>query len=190
MPIPLPLKWMQAVYRLTMLFGKKRRMQLLPPTEPLTSIYDIKVVDIDGHETDLSVYRGKFMLIVNVASECGYTPQYSDLQLLSEEYGDKLAVLGFPSNDFGEQEPAAEKEIKFFCTENYHITFPMFSKIHVAGLNKHPVYKWLSEARQNGWNNEEPSWNFCKYLVDDKGRLLSFFSKTVNPYDREITGKL
>jgi glutathione peroxidase len=152
------------------------------------SIYDIKVKNIDGKETDLSAYRGKKMLIVNTASECGYTKQYKHMQELHLSHGDKIEILAFPSNDFGGQEPGSEVEIKNFCEKNYHITFPLFAKIHIVGERKHPLYQWLSDASKNGWNEREPTWNFCKYLVDEEGKLLNFFSASVDPSDHRIIG--
>jgi glutathione peroxidase len=155
-----------------------------------TSIYEIKVKTIDGTETTLSSFKGKKMLIVNVASECGYTPQYADLQKLHEQYGDKVAVLGFPTNDFGAQEPGNEETIKSFCQKNYGVTFPMFSKIQVKGNDMHPLYQWLTDPEKNGWNNRQPAWNFNKYLVDENGNLTDYFPSKVKPMDELILSKL
>ena len=130
------------------------------------------------------------MLIVNVASKCGFTPQYEELQLLHEKYGDQVAVLGFPSNDFGKQEPGSSQEIRDFCTEHYHVSFPLFEKEIVSGKNKSALYKWLSSKTLNGWNEHEPKWNFCKYLVDENGQLLEFYPSTVKPLDERILSKL
>ncbi|GGF37602.1 glutathione peroxidase [Echinicola rosea] len=150
------------------------------------SFYDFTVKDIDGKEVDLSQYKGQKVLVVNVASKCGYTPQYEDLQKLNEEYGDKIAILGFPANNFGGQEPGSNEEIKKFCTGNYGVTFPMFEKVSVKGVDKHPLYRWLSDKSQNGWNDQEPTWNFCKYYIDENGELKHFFQSAVNPMDEEI----
>ncbi|AWW31935.1 glutathione peroxidase [Echinicola strongylocentroti] len=150
------------------------------------SFYDFTVKDIDGKEVDLSQYKGQKVLVVNVASKCGYTPQYEDLQKLNKEYGDKIAILGFPANNFGGQEPGSNEEIKKFCTGNYGITFPMFEKVSVKGVDKHPLYRWLSDKSQNGWNDQEPTWNFCKYYIDENGELKHFFQSAVNPMDEEI----
>ncbi len=152
------------------------------------SVYNIRVTDIQGREATMDVFRGKKILIVNTASECGYTPQYESLQQLHQNYGDKIAVLGFPCNDFGAQEPADELTIKAFCQSKYHITFPLFSKIHVIGEKQHPLYTWLSDPGMNGWNSQTPTWNFCKYLLDEEGRLLHFFGASVDPLDKMITG--
>src|SRR5258708_23243379 len=127
-------------------------------------LYDFKVNSIDGKEADLSQYKGKKVLIVNVASLCGNTPQYKGLQELSEKFKDKLVVLGFPANNFGRQEPGTNEEIKNFCEDEYKVTFPMFEKISVIGDDRHPLYEWLSTKELNGWNDRPPEWNFTKYL--------------------------
>ncbi|QDH79674.1 glutathione peroxidase [Echinicola soli] len=150
------------------------------------TFYDFTIKDIDGNEVDFSKFKGQKVLVVNVASKCGYTPQYEDLQKLNEEYGDKIVILGFPANNFGGQEPGSNEEIKKFCTGNYGVTFPMFEKVSVKGVDKHPLYRWLSDKSQNGWNNQEPTWNFCKYYIDENGELKHFFQSAVNPMDEEI----
>lgn len=159
-------------------------------TTASTSIYDISINNIDEQPTNLSAYKGKKILIVNVASECGYTPQYADLQKLQEQHSGKITVLGFPANNFGGQEPGSNKEIAKFCQKNFGVSFPMFEKISVKGSDKHPLFKWLSDKSLNGWNDQEPSWNFCKYLVDENGQLLKFFPSRVNPTSDEITSLL
>lgn len=151
-----------------------------------TSFYDFKMKDIDGEEVDFSQYRGKKVLVVNVASKCGYTPQYAELQELNEKYGDKVAILGFPANNFGGQEPGTNEDIKQFCTENYGVTFQIFDKISVKGVDKHPLYRWLSDKELNGWNDKEPTWNFCKYFINEQGELKKFFPSSVKPMDEEI----
>jgi glutathione peroxidase len=150
------------------------------------SFYDFKMKDIDGKEVDFNQYKGKKVLVVNVASKCGYTPQYAELQELNEKYGDQVAILGFPANNFGGQEPGSNEDIKQFCTENYGVTFQMFDKVSVKGVDKHPLYRWLSDKDLNGWNDKEPSWNFCKYFIDEKGQLKKFFPSSVKPMDEEI----
>lgn len=155
-----------------------------------TSIYDFKMKTLDGEEISMSKFKGKKILIVNVASECGYTPQYKSLQTIHEQYGNKLVVIGFPANNFGGQEPGSSKEIKSFCSKNYGVTFQMMEKISVKGSDMHPLYKWLSSADQNGTCNEAPSWNFCKYLIDEKGNVVKFFSSKVDPMSKEITSLL
>lgn len=154
------------------------------------SIYDFTVKSIDGELLNLSVYRGKKILIVNTASHCGYTPQYKDLEVLYNKYKGKLVVLGFPSNDFLKQEPGSNADISSFCSRNYGVTFPMFEKIEVKGNNKHPLYQWLSDKNKNGWNSKTPSWNFCKYLIDENGNLEAFFPSGTKPLSHEITSRL
>ncbi len=150
------------------------------------SIYDFKMNDIDGNEVDFNQYKGKKLLLVNVASKCGYTPQYADLQELNEKYGDQVEILAFPANNFGGQEPGTNEDIKQFCTENYGVTFKMFDKVSVKGMDKHPLFRWLSDKNLNGWNDKEPSWNFCKYFINEKGELKQFFPSSVEPMDEEI----
>ncbi len=154
------------------------------------TFYQFKVKSITGEEIDFSKYKGKKVLIVNVASKCGFTGQYADLQNLSEHYTANLVVLGFPCDNFGNQEPGNENEISTFCKKNYGVTFQMFSKVDVKGSNQHPLYKWLSTKNMNGWNEEVPSWNFCKYLVNEKGELIKFYSSSVKPLSEEIVNEL
>jgi glutathione peroxidase len=154
------------------------------------SIYDFSLNSIDGKPVSLSAFKGKKMLLVNVASQCGYTPQYKDLEALHNKYKDKLVVIGFPANNFGSQEPGSNAEISNFCQKNYGVTFLMMEKISVKGSNMHPLYKWLSTKEENGVCNEAPGWNFCKYLIDEKGNVLHFFKSNVNPLSEDITSKL
>ena len=149
-----------------------------------------KVKSIDGTEVDFSQFKGKKVLIVNTASECGYTPQYKELQALYETYKDKLVILGFPANNFGGQEPGTNEEIKKFCTQEYSVTFPMFEKISVAGDDMAPIYKWLTSKDQNGWNDETPKWNFNKYLLDENGNLIKYYSSKVKPMSEDIVSQL
>lgn len=153
---------------------------------PMSSIYSIPLVTISGQPTSLASFKGKKMLLVNTASACGYTAQYASLQKLHETHGDKIVVLGFPCNDFGAQEQGSETEIATFCEKNFGVTFPLFSKLHVKGEEQHPLYKWLSDPAQNGWNSELPNWNFCKYLIDEEGNLKKIFSSSVDPLDEQI----
>src|SRR5579871_3395356 len=148
------------------------------------SLYDFKVNSLEGKEIDFSQYKGKTLLIVNVASKCGYTPQYTDLQKLHELYGSKVTLLGFPANNFGAQEPGSNVEIGEFCKKNYGVTFQMFEKVSVKGEDQHPLYAWLKEK-----TGQEPTWNFCKYLVKPDG-TVKFFPSKVKPLDPEITGEL
>jgi|TARA_B100001964_G_C13895419_1_gene449162 glutathione peroxidase len=158
--------------------------------QSLPSFYDINANTIDGHAISMEKYRGKKVLIVNVASECGFTPQYEGLQRLHETHGKSLAVLGFPSNNFLWQEPGTNSEIQTFCKLNYGVTFQLFEKIHVRGRDQHPLYKWLSDSSLNGWNDKIPSWNFSKYLIDEKGKLLEYYNMRIAPEDTAITRHL
>jgi glutathione peroxidase len=149
-----------------------------------SSVYDFKINSLEGKMIDFSQYKGKTLLIVNTASECGYTPQYADLQKLHEAMGEKLVILGFPANNFGGQEPGSNAQIATFCQKNYGVTFQMFEKISVKGTDQHPLYAWLKEK-----TGQEPSWNFCKYLVKPDG-TVKFYKSSVKPIDTEITSQL
>ena len=173
-------------------FGKdiKSKPATMTTTETTSAFYDFKMKSLTGEMIDFASFKGKKVLLVNVASKCGYTPQYEDLQKLHEQYGDKLVVLGFPANNFASQEPGTEEEIGAFCKRNYGVTFQLFSKISVKGDDQAPLYKWLSDKSQNGWNDQTPSWNFCKYLVNEKGELIKYFSAGVKPMGEEILNEL
>lgn len=148
---------------------------------PKQSFYNLNATANNGEVITFEKYKGKKVLVVNLASQCGYTPQYAELEKLNTLYKDKITLLGFPSNDFGAQEPGTDEEIAQFCKVNFGVTFQLFHKDHVKGDEKQPVYQWLSDADKNGWNNEEPSWNFYKYLVDEQGNLEKIFSSSVAP---------
>ena len=148
--------------------------------------YKLSANDIDGNVIDFSKYKGKKLLIVNVASKCGYTSQYKDLQELHKKYNDKVTILAFPSNNFGFQEPGSNDQIEEFCETNYGIEFQLFEKSNVRGKNTNSVYKWLSSIDDNGWNDKSPRWNFFKYLIDETGNLKAVYSSNVNPLDNEI----
>lgn len=148
--------------------------------------YAIKVNTLEGKAFDLSTLKGKKILIVNTASKCGYTPQYEELQKLHELHGDSVTILGFPCNDFGGQESGTEAEIGAFCTKNYGVTFQMFEKVQIKGDERHPLYKWLTDPKLNGWNSDAPGWNFCKYLINEKGQLTNFYGSGVKPMSAEI----
>lgn len=150
----------------------------------MNSVYDFKINSIDGEVIDFAKYKGKTLLIVNVASKCGFTPQYADLQQLHEKFGDKITILGFPANNFGEQEPGTNIQIAEFCQKNYGVSFQMFEKISVKGADQHPLYRYLKEK-----SGKEPGWNFCKYLVKPDG-TVKFFASNVNPMDKQITDEI
>ncbi len=145
------------------------------------SIHQFKVKSIDGQTIDLADYKGKKLMIVNIASECGFTHQLAQLQELHEKYGDKLEVIGFPSNDFGGQEPKSEPEILDFCQKEYHVTFPLTEKVKVKGRNKHPVFKWLTQSSENGHMDNKVGWNFQKYLISEDGELEAMLSPANPP---------
>lgn len=174
---------------------------LLATTLTGGSIYDFKVPGLDG-EIDFSKYKGKKILVVNTASQCGNTPQYKDLETLYEKYKDKLVIVGFPANNFGAQEPGSNAEIKEFCTKQYSVSFPMAEKISVKGDDIHPLYKWLVDqskemaksvpgetSKDLAWKRflQDPViWNFTKFLLDENGKLVAVFHHKVNPMSDEV----
>jgi glutathione peroxidase len=151
------------------------------------SIYDFKVASLEGKSINLAKYKGKKILIVNTASKCGFTPQYAELQKLYDTYKGKIVVLGFPANNFKEQESGTNAEIKEFCKQNYGVTFPMAGKVSVKGDDIHPLFKFLTGEAQK-MNIEDPiKWNFTKFLIDEKGKLVAVFPSRVKPMSEEIT---
>ena len=151
------------------------------------SFYDFKVNTIDGKEFDFAQLKGKKVMVVNTASECGLTPQYEELQKLYETYKDKnFVIVGFPANNFGGQEPGSDAQIASFCKENYGVTFPMMSKISVKGGDMHEVYHFLTEKEKNGLQDSEVGWNFQKYLLDEQGELVMVVEPRILPTDPSI----
>ncbi|MBE7173905.1 MAG: glutathione peroxidase [Williamsia sp.] len=150
------------------------------------TIYDFKVPGLDGSQIDLSAYKGKKILIVNTASKCGYTPQYKDLEELYEKHKDKLVILGFPANNFKQQEPGTNQEIKEFCTKNYGVSFPMAEKVSVKGEDIHPLFKYLTEEAAKLGMEDPIKWNFTKFLIDEKGKLVTVFPSKVSPTSEEV----
>ena len=162
-----------------------------PQKAGTSAFYDFKMKTLDGKDFDFATLKGKKVLLVNTASKCGLTPQYEDLEKLHEAYkGKNVVVLGFPANNFMGQEPGSNADIQSFCTKNYGVTFQMFEKLDVTGEKKHPLYQWLTDKSKNGWNEQEPNWNFSKYLVNEQGELVSFFPSKTLPMSKEITEKL
>ena len=158
---------------------------------PKQSIYDLSVTLNNGTNLPIHSLKGKKILMVNTASECGYTPQYEGLETLYKENMEKLIIIGFPANDFGEQEKGDDATIAEFCKVNFGVSFPLSTKSTVIpNTEQHPVFKWLTQPDQNGWNSQSPNWNFCKYLVDENGVLLSFFDSSVSPISEELTKML
>lgn len=154
------------------------------------SFYDFTMKSIEGKDIPFSIYKGKKVFVVNTASECGFTPQLTELEKLHEKYKDKVVLLGFPANNFGAQEPGSNEEIATFCQRNYGVTFQLFEKSEVIGPNQNQLYQWLSHKEQNGWNDTAPGWNFCKYLINEKGELLKFYSAGVSPMSDEVLKEL
>ena len=151
------------------------------------SIYEVKINSISGELIDFTEFKGKFILIVNVASECGFTKQYTELEELHQLYKDKLVVIGVPCNQFGEQEPGTSEEIIKFCQDNFGVTFLLTEKIKVKGEDKHPLYKWLCTKELNGKSNSTVKWNFQKYLVDKNGEFINYFFSTTKPLNKKVT---
>ena len=169
------------------LFGKNTTSSNTTTMEPAVSFYSLKDTANNGTPVDLNIYKGKKVLLVNTASNCGYTNQYADLEKLSQAYKDKLVVIGFPANDFKEQEKGNDEEIAEFCKVNFGVTFQLMKKSSVIkGAEQNTIFKWLSDAKENGWNGQEPTWNFCKYLVDENGKLTNFFTSSVEPFSDEL----
>jgi len=156
-------------------------------TSGTKTLHDFKTKGLDGKEFDFASLKGKKVMIVNTASECGYTPQYKDLEALYEKYKSKnFVIVGFPCNDFGGQEPGSSAEIHSFCQKNYGVTFPMMEKVGITA-NTAPVYKWLTHKSENGVLDATVKWNFNKFLVDEKGQLVKYYASETNPMDPEIT---
>jgi glutathione peroxidase len=150
------------------------------------SFYDFKVKTLEGKDFDLGSLRGKKVMVVNTASKCGFTPQYKELEALYEAYGDILVIVGFPANNFANQEPGSAGEIRKFCTENYGVTFPMMEKISVKGNDMHPLYRWLTSKEENGVMDSEVKWNFQKYLIDENGNLVDVVYSKEKPDSEKI----
>lgn len=158
--------------------------------KPIESVYEIQINQLNGEPLDLSLYKDKYILFVNVASECGFTGQYEDLQKLYNTYTENLMVIGVPSNQFGGQEPGTAEEIQTFCKANYGVTFIMTEKIDVKGDNQHPLYKWLTDKSKNGNTNSTVKWNFQKYLIGKNGELIDYYYSITKPLSSKITKQI
>jgi len=179
---------LKVFYPVLMAFNKSKSslQNQLSVTAPV-SFYSLNALDNKGNNISFEQFRGKKILLVNTASDCGYTGQYDELEKLYNQFNGKLVILGFPANDFKEQEKADDREIAQFCKLNYNITFPLMKKsIVVKGSQQNEIYKWLSVKNKNGWNNQQPVWNFSKYLVDENGVLQYYFAPAVSPLSDEI----
>ncbi|MDT8887419.1 glutathione peroxidase [Aquirufa sp. LEPPI-3A] len=163
------------------------------PTEVAQSaeknFFSFKMKGIDGKEIDFSQFKGKKIVVLNTASKCGYTPQYADWEAFHKA-NPEVVILGFPANEFGGQEPGSNSEIASFCLKNYGVSFQMMEKVVVKGAGKCDLYQWLSDKSQNGWNEKEPTWNFCKYVINEKGELTNFFASGIKPSSAEFQAAL
>ena len=151
------------------------------------NIYDIKIQSLQNKPINLSEFKGKYILFVNVASKCGFTPQYKDLEKLHQEYNDKLVVVGVPCNQFGKQEPGNSDEIQEFCQVNYGVSFLITEKVDVKGSNQHPLYSWLTSKSLNNKKNSSVKWNFQKYFISPEGEFIDYFFSITKPTSSKIT---
>ena len=187
---------LKAIYPLIMLpgklFGSAKAIQKNTANKlPAVSIYDLELELNNGTKVRMDQFKGKKILLVNTASDCGYTGQYEALEQLHKQYGSKLVVIGFPANDFKDQEKKDDAAIAEFCKINYGVSFLLAKKSSVIkGAEQNPLFAWLSHAEQNGWCNQQPVWNFSKYLVNETGVLTHFFAQTVSPLDAALTDQI
>jgi len=183
-------KVLKTIYPAWMWYAKlrgKNITELSNVQKPPVSIYSLKGVLNNGTPFDFSTLQGKKVLLVNTASDCGYTKQYDELQKLYEENKDKLVVIGFPANDFKEQEKGTDEEIAQFCKLNFGVTFPLMQKSTVIrSPQQNIIFQWLTDSLKNGWNNKAPSWNFAKYLVNEEGVLTNYFGSSISPGSKDI----
>ncbi len=184
-------KLLRKMYPMILKLGKKGKngttLVNSKNKQPSTSIYDLNITLNTGKTLDFSDLKGKKIILVNTASNCGYTGQYSELQSLHESYGDKLQIIGFPANDFAEQEKSNDDEISQFCQINYGVTFPLAKKgVVIKEDNQQQLFKWLTDKNLNNWNDHAPDWNFSKYIIDEKGVLTHYFGPSVSPLADEF----
>lgn len=183
-------KILSTFYPLLMKMGKSTVLRN-DTVQPRVSFYSLKTDLIIGTTFSFDSLKGKKILLVNTASDCGYTRQYDALQRLQEQYADRLVVIGFPSNDFKNQESASNEEIAGFCRINYGVRFPLAQKSSVRnGASQNSVFRWLSDPALNGWNKQDPQWNFCKYLINEQGMLTGYFSSAVDPLSAECVAPI
>ena len=186
---------LKLVYPLWMLYSRVSQDEPVLKNEkniqPAESIYDLSVLLNTGETVSLSQYAGKKILLVNTASDCGYTDQYDELQQLYTQEQQKLVVIGFPANDFKQQERGSDEQIAEFCRLNYGITFPLSKKsVVVKSAEQHAVFRWLTDKKRNGWNEKEPSWNFSKYLINEAGVLTHYFDPAVSPMSKDLISQV
>ncbi len=180
-------KILKAFYPIIMKVGKKKSATNTAQQKPMVDFYSLEIKLNDSTDFKMSSTKGKKVVLVNTASDCGFTAQYEDLQKLSQQYNDKIIVIGFPANDFQQQEKGSNEAIASFCKKNYGVTFPIATKdVVVKNNNQQEIYKWLSDKNLNGWNNQSPTWNFCKYIVNENGVLTHFFDSSVPPLGNEM----
>lgn len=183
-------KVLKTVYPALMWFTRltgKNSKELSGTKQPPVSFYSLKTTLNNGDTLDFSNLKGKKVMLVNTASDCGYTNQYEDLQKLSDKYKDQLIVIGFPANDFKEQEKGTDAAIAEFCKKNYGITFPLAQKsVVIKSTEQNLVFQWLTDSTKNGWNSKPPGWNFSKYLVNEKGVLTNYFGSSVSPLSNDV----
>jgi glutathione peroxidase len=184
-------KILKAVYPAWMWYAKLRGKNVTElknqQKQPPVSFYTLKGTLNNGSPFDFETVKGKKIMLVNTASDCGYTEQYDALQKLYESNKDRLVIIGFPANDFKEQEKGTDEEIAKFCKANFDLSFPLMKKSSVIkGNDQNPVYKWLTDSTLNGWNNKAPSWNFCKYIVNEEGILTNYFGSSISPMNKEV----
>lgn len=171
------------------LTGKNKNIVLnTNKIQPLQSFYALSAVKNNGDTLDFNMLKGKKIMIVNTASDCGYTGQFDELEQLYKQYGNQLIILGFPANDFREQEKKSDQAIEEFCKLNYGVTFQLMKKTTVVKSGaQNPVFQWLSKEAENGWCNRAPVWNFCKYIIDEQGILNAYFTQSISPLDEQLT---
>ena len=181
------LKYFYPAFRLFKKMMGGRKILTAKNTIPLVSFYSLHVKLNNNSNLDFNLLSGKKIVVVNTASDCGFTNQYSELQSLFERYQHKLEIIAFPSNDFKEQEKGSDEDIAHFCKVNYGVTFPLVKKSIVKKIHgQNDVFKWLTSKELNGWNDQEPSWNFSKYLIDEEGKLIGYFDPSVSPLSTDF----
>lgn len=183
---------LKTIYPVIMFFGKlfpSKHAMLVNDKhiQPSFSFYELKAIANNGDTINFEQFRGKKIMIVNTASDCGYTAQYDELEKLHQQYKNNLVILGFPANDFKEQEKKQDDEIASFCKINFGVSFQLMKKSHVVrGIEQNEVFKWLSDSTRNGWCNQAPVWNFSKYVINEKGMLTNFFAQTISPLNKKV----
>ena len=187
-------KVLKAVYPAWMWWTKlwgKNSSQLAQEKQPVLSFYDLSATLSSGDTLSFSSLQGRKILIVNTASDCGYTGQYAELQALYEKEAGRLEILAFPANDFKQQEKGTDEEIAAFCKSNFGVSFPLVKKSTVvSGGEQHPVYQWLTDSTKNGWNAQTPEWNFSKYLISEQGMLTHYFGPSISPLDKKLAAAI